>query len=71
MNPKVNNIKIGDKVKTTAWLDILSDVNYLQGEVQQIINQKCLDNTNFEKIYVEFEDGRILPCVREELQIIY
>jgi hypothetical protein len=63
-------MKIGNKIKTTAWLDILNENDYLEGKVHQIINQKCLDGSVFEKIYVKFDDGRTLPCIREELEVI-
>jgi hypothetical protein len=48
----------------------LNEKEYLTGIIHQIINQKCLDGSIFEKIYVKFDDGRILPCIREELKII-
>jgi predicted nucleic-acid-binding protein len=63
-------MKIGDKIKTTAWLEFLNENDYLEGKVHQIINQNCLDGSIFEKIYVKFDDGRILPCIREELEVI-
>ena len=64
------NMNIGNRIKTMAWLDILNEKEYLTGIIHQIINQKCLDGSIFEKIYVKFDDGRILPCIREELKII-
>lgn len=63
-------MKKGDIVQTTAWLGLTSKDEYMQGEIHQIIHQKCLDASVFEKIYVKFEDGRILPCIREELTVI-
>jgi hypothetical protein len=63
-------MKIGDRIRTTAWLDFLNKNDYLEGNVYQIINQRCLDGSIFEKIYVKFDDGRNLPCIREELEMI-
>lgn len=63
-------MNIGNRIKTTAWLDLLDEKEYLTGNIHQIINQKCSDGSIFEKIYVKFDDGRCLPCIREELEII-
>jgi hypothetical protein len=63
-------MNIGNRIKTKAWLDFLNEKEYLMGNIHQIINQKCLDGSTFEKIYVKFDDGRCLPCIREELEII-
>ena len=29
-----------------------------------------LDGSEFEKIMIKLDDGRILPCIREELEVI-
>lgn len=63
-------MKIGDSIKTKAYLSILNDNEFMFGEIYNIINQKCLDGSYFEKIEVKFDDGRILPCIREELELI-
>jgi hypothetical protein len=56
----------GDKIKTLAWSDFNNEV--LTGTVKSIVNQNCLDGSKFEKIWVAFDDGRTLPCIREELE---
>lgn len=63
-------MKIGDRIKTTAWLDVMNDNDYLYGEIKSINDIPCFDGSIFEKIYVRFDDGRILPCIREELEVI-
>ena len=61
-------MNIGDKIKTRAWVNITDEDEYLYGKIYNIINEKCLDGSVFEKILVKFDDGRILPCIREELE---
>ena len=63
-------MKKEDRIKTTAWLKITDEWDYLEGKIHSIIEQKCLDDSIFEKINVQFDDGRILPCLREELEVI-
>lgn len=63
-------MKKDDRIKTTAWLKITDECDYLEGKIHSIIEQKCLDDSTVEKIYVKFNDGRILPCLREELEVI-
>ena len=63
-------MKKDDKIKTTAWLKITDECDYLEGKIHSITKQKCLDGSTFEKINVKFDDGRILPCLREELEVI-
>jgi hypothetical protein len=67
---KISKMKKGDKIRTTAWLNFSNENDYLEGNIHQIITQRCLDGSIFEKIYVKFDDGRTLPCIREELEII-
>ena len=67
---KLYNMKKEDRIKTTAWLKITDECDYLEGKIHSIIEQKCLDVSIFEKINVQFDDGRILPCLREELEVI-
>lgn len=63
-------MKINDRVKTTAYLPIISDDDYLFGKIINIKNEKCFDSSNFKKIIVMFDDGRVLPCIEEELEIV-
>ena len=63
-------MKKEDRIKTIAWLKITDECDYLEGKIHSIIEQKCLDGSIFEKINVQFDDGRILPCLREELEVI-
>jgi hypothetical protein len=63
-------MKQGDRVKTTAWLGVTNEDGYLLGTVYQITNQSCLDGTTIEMIYIKFDDGRFLPCIRQELELL-
>jgi hypothetical protein len=40
----------------------------LEGKILSIHNQKCFDGSEFERIMIKLDDGRILPCIREELE---
>lgn len=44
--------------------------DYMYGKIYSIVAQKCLDDSIFEQINVKFDDNRILPCLREELELI-
>lgn len=63
-------MKKDDRIKTTAWLKITDECYYLEGKIHSIIEQECLDGSTLEKINVKFDDGRILPCLREELELV-
>ena len=63
-------MKEGDRIKTTAWLKITDHDDYMYGKIYSIVAQKCLDDSIFEQINVKFDDNRILPCLREELELI-
>jgi hypothetical protein len=63
-------MKKDDRIKTTGWLKITDECDYLEGKIHSIIEQKCLDGSTFEKIMIKLDDGRILPCIREELELI-
>lgn len=63
-------MKPQDRIRTTAWLNAMSENDYLYGNINQIIKEKCFDDSIFEKIYIKFDDGRVLPCIREELEVI-
>jgi hypothetical protein len=63
-------MKKEDKIKTTVGLSLTDDRDLLEGKIISIEEQKCLDGGVFEKIMIKLDDGRILPCIREELEII-
>lgn len=63
-------MKKGDKIKTTVGLCITDERDFLEGKILSIDNQKCLDGSEFEKFIIKLNDGRILPCIREELEVI-
>ena len=57
-----------DRIKTTIGLGITDKRDFLQGKILSIHNQKCFDGSEFERIMIKLDDGRILPCIREELE---
>lgn len=61
-------MRVEDRVKTTSYLNLTDRRDYLFGEIISIEDTVCLDRSVFEKIMVKFDDGRILPCIREELE---
>jgi hypothetical protein len=63
-------MKKEDRIKTIVGLSITNERNFLEGKILSIDNQKCLDGSEFEKIMVKLDDGRILPCIREEIELI-
>ena len=63
-------MKKEDRIKTTVGLSITDDRDFLEGKILSIDNRKCLDGSEFENIMIELDDGRILPCIREELEVI-
>jgi len=63
-------MKKGDRIKTTVGLSIIDEKEFLEGKILSIDNQKCLDGSVFERITIKLDDGRILPCIREELEVI-
>jgi len=63
-------MKKEDRIKTTVGLSITDERNFLEGKIFSIDGQKCLDGSVFEKITIKLDDGRILPCIREELELI-
>ncbi len=58
----------GDRIKTTIGLGITDKRDFLEGKILSIDNQKCFDGSEFERIMLKLDDGRILPCIREELE---
>ena len=58
---------VGDKIKTTAWLGIMDEKDYLTGTIHHIYTVPCFDGSYLKKFWVRFEDGRLLPCIEEEL----
>ena len=67
---KLYNMKKEDRIKTTVGLSITDERDFLEGKILSIDNQKCLDGSDFEKIMIKLDDGRILPVIREELEVI-
>ncbi len=63
-------MKADDKIKTMIGLSMKDEREFLKGKILSIENQKCLDGSIFEKIMIELEDGRILPSIKEELELI-
>jgi len=63
-------MKKEDRIKTTVGLGVTDDSDFLEGKILSINNQKCIDGSVFEKIMIKLDDGRILPCIREELEVI-
>ena len=59
-----------DRIKTTIGLGITDKRDFLEGKILSIDNQKCFDGSEFERIMIKLDDGRILPCIREELEVI-
>jgi hypothetical protein len=57
-----------DRIKTTIGLGITDKRDFLEGKILSIDNQKCFDGSEFERIMIKLDDGRILPCIREELE---
>ena len=57
-----------DRIKTTIGLGITDKRDFLEGKILSIDNQKCFDGSEFERIMIKFDDGRILPCIREEIE---
>jgi hypothetical protein len=57
-----------DRIKTTIGLGITDKRDFLEGKILSIHNQKCFDGSEFERIMIKLDDGRILPCIREELE---
>jgi len=64
------NMKIEDRIKTTVGLSITDERYFLKGKIISVDNQKCLDDSEFEKFMIKLDDGRILPCIREEIEVI-
>lgn len=60
-------MKVGDRIKTKAWLMATDQASHLYGKIISVQNQICLDESDFERIVVRFDDGRCLPCIRKEL----
>ncbi len=63
-------MKIGDKIKTNVWSDVRSDYDYQKGKIHDIITQLCLDGSIFETVWVKFDDGRLLPHIKDEIESI-
>jgi hypothetical protein len=61
---------IGDKIRTTAWLRLDSLEDYHYGEIYNIISERCFDGSIFDKILIKLDDGRILPCIKDELELL-
>lgn len=59
-----------NRIKTSVGLGITDERDFLEGEILSIHNQKCFDGSEFEMIIIKLDDGRILPCIREELEVI-
>ena len=67
---KLYNMKKENRIKTTIGLGITDERDFLEGKILSIDNLKCLDSSEFEKIMIKLDDGRILPCLRQELEVI-
>jgi len=63
-------MKKGDRIKTIVGLSITDEREFLIGKILSIDKQRCLDDSEFEKIMIKLDDGRTLPCIREELEVI-
>jgi hypothetical protein len=60
----------GDRIKTTVGLSLTDKRDFLEGEIISIDKVKCFDGSEFERIYVKLDDGRVLPCLKEEFEVI-
>lgn len=73
----MNNFNVGDRIKTNVWVNspdrFLND-EFDEGEIFKIEPDETLFHKILQReeriignIWVKFNDGRVLPCYKEEL----
>jgi len=60
----------GDRIKTTVGLSLTDKMNFLEGEIISIDKVKCFVGSELEMVMIKLDDGRVLPCLKEELEVI-